>query len=122
VTGRKTGSGSPEASGGEVGAVSAVGAADGGAGVADAAAGVADGGAGVSGGAAAAPEDNPAVLSVVSGNPTEEELAALTAVVVALGGAADTGDAPNHGRSWVRRALLRLGPTPGPGSWRRSVR
>ena len=68
------------------------------------------------------PADNPAVLSVVSGNPTEEELAALTAVVVALEGAAETDDAPNHGRSWVRRALLRLGPTPGPGSWRRSVR
>jgi hypothetical protein len=126
VTGRKTGPGSPEASDGEVGAVSAVGAADGGAGdgagVADAAAGAADGGAGASGGAPAAPEDDPAVLSVVSGNPTEEELAALTAVVVALGGAADTGDAPNHGRSWIRRALLRLGPTPGPGSWRRSGR
>ncbi|WP_258062353.1 acyl-CoA carboxylase subunit epsilon [Arthrobacter sp. B0490] len=75
-----------------------------------------------------APSDGPgvpdgdAVLSVVSGRPTDEELAALTAVVVALQGADDGDDAPNQGRSWVRRALLRLGPTPGPGSWRRSVR
>jgi hypothetical protein len=62
------------------------------------------------------------VLSVVSGKPTDEELAALTAVVVALQGQDDAGDTRSHGRSWVRRALLRLGPTPGPGSWRRSVR
>ncbi len=68
------------------------------------------------------PADSPAVLSVVSGRPTDVELAALTAVVVALQGAGGADDAPNHGRSWVRRALLRLGPTPGPGSWRRSVR
>ncbi|BBE22173.1 hypothetical protein MN0502_10560 [Arthrobacter sp. MN05-02] len=66
--------------------------------------------------------ESPALLSVVSGHPTEEELAALTAVVVALQGAGDPEGAPDHGRSWVRRAMLRLGPTPGPGSWRRSVR
>lgn len=67
--------------------------------------------------------ESPAVLSVVSGNPSEEELAALTAVVVALqGGAEVEDDAPDQARSWVRRAMLRLGPTPGPGSWRRSVR
>jgi hypothetical protein len=65
---------------------------------------------------------DPPVLSVVAGQPTDEELAALTAVVVALQGQDDAGDAPGHGRSWVRRALLRLGPTPGPGSWRRSGR
>ncbi|OUM45342.1 hypothetical protein B8W73_00950 [Arthrobacter agilis] len=67
-------------------------------------------------------EESPALLSVVSGNPTEEELAALTAVVVALQGSGEAVGAPNHGRSWVRRAMLRLGPKPGPGSWRRSVR
>jgi hypothetical protein len=67
-------------------------------------------------------QESPALLSVVSGNPTEEELAALTAVVVALRGSGEADEAPNHGRSWVRRAMLRLGPTPGPGSWRRSVR
>ncbi|MPY11705.1 acyl-CoA carboxylase subunit epsilon [Arthrobacter bussei] len=62
------------------------------------------------------------VLSVVSGAPTDEELAALTAVVLALRDAGEAEDVPDHGRSWLRRALLRLGPTPGPGSWRRSVR
>ncbi|MHA7146409.1 acyl-CoA carboxylase subunit epsilon [Arthrobacter sp. TmT3-37] len=66
--------------------------------------------------------ESPALLSVVAGRPTEEELAALTAVVVALQGVGDADGAPDHGRSWVRRAMLRLGPTPGPGSWRRSVR
>ncbi|MHA7287389.1 acyl-CoA carboxylase subunit epsilon [Arthrobacter sp. MDT3-44] len=66
--------------------------------------------------------ESPALLSVASGNPTEEELAALTAVVVALRGRGEADEAPAHGRSWVRRAMLRLGPTPGPGSWRRSVR
>ncbi|MFJ6001816.1 acyl-CoA carboxylase subunit epsilon [Arthrobacter sp. NPDC092385] len=70
----------------------------------------------------AIPEEGPALLSVVAGEPSEEDLAALTVVVVALQGAGEADDAPHHGRSWVRRALLRLGPTPGPGSWRRSVR
>lgn len=70
----------------------------------------------------AVPEEDPALLAVVAGQPSEEELAALTAVVVALQEAGGADDAPRHGRSWVRRAMLRLGPTPGPGSWRRSVR
>ncbi|MUK03039.1 acyl-CoA carboxylase subunit epsilon [Vibrio cholerae] len=69
-----------------------------------------------------APAEDAALLSVVSGNPTDEELAALTAVVVALQGSNEAEDAPDHPRSWLRRAMLRLGPTPGPGSWRRSVR
>jgi hypothetical protein len=67
-------------------------------------------------------ESDDAVLSVVSGAPTDEELAALTAVVLALQGSSEADDATGQGRSWLRRALLRLGPTPGPGSWRRSVR
>ncbi len=66
--------------------------------------------------------DGDAVLfSVVRGNPTDEELAALTAVVVALQSGGDKDDAQDRGRSWLRRAMLRLGPAPGPGSWRRSV-
>lgn len=67
--------------------------------------------------------ESPAVLSVVSGSPSEEELAALTAVVVvALQGDAEAENTPDQAQPWVRRAMLRLGPTPGPGSWRRSVR
>ncbi|MBG6217340.1 hypothetical protein IWX75_001795 [Arthrobacter sp. CAN_A6] len=61
------------------------------------------------------------VLSVISGNPTDEELAALTAVVVALQGETD-GPAQGSGRSWLRRTMLRLKPLPGPGSWKRSAR
>lgn len=63
-----------------------------------------------------------AVLSVVAGQPTDEELAALTAVVLALQQTDDAGAPTAAGRSWLRRAMLRLGPTPGPGSWRRSNR
>lgn len=66
-------------------------------------------------------DDGAALFSVVRGNPTDEELAALTAVVVALQSCGVQDDAPNRGRSWLRRALLRLGPAPGPGSWRRSI-
>ncbi|UWX98019.1 acyl-CoA carboxylase subunit epsilon [Arthrobacter zhaoxinii] len=63
------------------------------------------------------------LLSVTAGNPTEEEIAALTAVVAGL--QAQAGPLPParpaH-RSWVRRRNLRLDPKPGPGSWRRSYR
>ncbi len=61
-------------------------------------------------------------FSVVSGSPTPEELAALAAVVMALQAPQDTTPEPAPARSWVRRALLSLGPKPGPASWRRSVR
>ncbi|WP_406633155.1 acyl-CoA carboxylase subunit epsilon [Pseudarthrobacter quantipunctorum] len=70
------------------------------------------------------PEENqpPAepVLSVVKGQPTAEELAALTAVVLSLGGVQQTGTDKPPVRHWVRRQQLRLGPTPGPGAWKRS--
>jgi hypothetical protein len=62
------------------------------------------------------------LLRVVAGNPTDEELAALTAVVLAMGGGGDSSDGRGPGRSWLRRAMLRLHPLPGPGSWRRSGR
>ncbi|MER1995504.1 MAG: acyl-CoA carboxylase subunit epsilon [Arthrobacter sp.] len=71
-------------------------------------------------------------LQVLSGNPTEEELAALTAVVIGLGaaapdaalplGAAPEADRARTRRAWTRRRALSLQPTPGPGSWRRSYR
>ena len=84
-------------------------------------------------GESAAPAaDAQPLLQVVSGNPTEEELAALTAVVIGLGaGSADAGPALNSAsaldpartrRAWTRRRQLALQPTPGPGSWRRSYR
>ncbi|MGY4540885.1 hypothetical protein ACVWY0_000791 [Arthrobacter sp. UYNi723] len=66
-----------------------------------------------------APADAP-VFSVVKGQPSAEELAALTAVVLSLGSADAVADGRPTARDWVRRQQLRLAPTPGPGAWRRS--
>jgi hypothetical protein len=60
------------------------------------------------------------VLSVVKGKPSAEELAALTAVVLSLGGAEPAPASTPNVRHWVRRQQLRLAPTPGPGAWKRS--
>lgn len=60
------------------------------------------------------------MLSVVKGHPTPEELAALTAVVLSLGGQETTEVRKPSVRHWVRRQQLRLAPTPGPGAWKRS--
>ena len=60
------------------------------------------------------------LLSVVKGHPTAEELAALTAVVLSLGGNEPAGADTPSVRHWVRRQQLRLAPTPGPGAWKRS--
>ena len=63
------------------------------------------------------------VLRVVRGNPTPEELVALTVVLVARSGSA-VGRQPARPRSgWVERAAqLRRPPSPGPGAWVRSGR
>ncbi|MET3140630.1 UNVERIFIED_ORG: hypothetical protein ABIB19_001324 [Arthrobacter sp. UYEF10] len=72
------------------------------------------------------PADKPAaeaalpLISVVKGYPSAEELAALTAVVLSLGGADAVAAGKPTARDWVRRQQLRLAPTPGPGAWRRS--
>jgi acyl-CoA carboxylase epsilon subunit len=67
----------------------------------------------------AVPVETP-LFSVVKGEPTPEELAALTAVVLSIG-SAETADAEKPSvRHWVRREQLRLAPTPGPGAWKRS--
>ncbi|WP_458779109.1 acyl-CoA carboxylase subunit epsilon [Arthrobacter sp. D3-16] len=60
------------------------------------------------------------LLSVVKGQPTAEELAALTAVVLSLGGGEPAPAGRPSVRHWVRRQQLRLAPTPGPGAWKRS--
>jgi hypothetical protein len=60
------------------------------------------------------------ILSVVKGQPSAEELAALTAVVLSLGGPETTEVRKPTVRHWVRRQQLRLAPTPGPGAWKRS--
>lgn len=64
------------------------------------------------------------LFSVLSGNPSEEELAALAAVVMALEahGAGPKTTPETSRRIWTRRRMLSLAPKPGPGSWRRSFR
>jgi hypothetical protein len=64
------------------------------------------------------------VLEVVAGDPSAEELAALT---VALSAAlAARGPAGQPGRSspgWADRSrMMNAPPRPGPGAWRRSAR
>ena len=62
-------------------------------------------------------------LTVVAGNPTAEEVAALTAVIAGLGAVpAPAPVLPPPHRTWARRRMLSLSPKPGPGSWRRSFR
>ena len=60
------------------------------------------------------------LFSVVKGQPSAEELAALTAVVLSLGSAETADTRKPTARDWVRRQQLRLAPTPGPGAWKRS--
>jgi len=62
------------------------------------------------------------LLTVTHGNPDAEELAALTAVVLALQGGAVAEPQRPATRHWARRAQLNLAPKPGPGAWRRSAR
>ncbi len=69
---------------------------------------------------AAAGPDSP-LLSVVKGEPTPEELAALTAVVLSLGQSQQAAPESPGVRHWVRRQQLRLAPRPGPEAWRRSL-
>ncbi|MET4096017.1 acyl-CoA carboxylase subunit epsilon [Arthrobacter sp. UYCu712] len=60
------------------------------------------------------------LLSVVKGEPTAEELAALTAVVLSLGSGQEAAPEKPGVRHWVRRQQLQLAPQPGPGAWKRS--
>nr|WP_253901617.1 acyl-CoA carboxylase subunit epsilon [Arthrobacter sp. PAMC 25486] len=62
------------------------------------------------------------LLNVTRGNPSAEELAAVTAVVLALQSGDDGGTTRAPTQHWARRARLNLPPKPGAGSWRRSAR
>lgn len=67
-------------------------------------------------------EESPRPLfSVLRGDPTEEELAALTVALLQRGGAPEqkTGDGADKGRMSSRRQRM-AGWRPGPGSWRRA--
>ncbi|MFE4079561.1 acyl-CoA carboxylase epsilon subunit [Paenarthrobacter sp. YIM B13468] len=69
---------------------------------------------------AATPEPAAPMFSVVKGEPTAEELAALAAVVASVGVPQTPAPTKPNVRHWVRRQQLRLDPTPGPGAWKRS--
>lgn len=69
------------------------------------------------------------ILRVVRGDPTAEELAALTAVLSiqqtrsTLNASAAHSPQPARGPGWLDRAALIGAPlSPGPGAWRRSAR
>jgi hypothetical protein len=75
----------------------------------------------VSGSPSDAPSGRP-VLRVVSGSPTAEELAVLTALVAAAGsgGAVAAAEPPLRGRWNDPGRSHRALPAPGPGAWRAS--
>ncbi|MFX4272414.1 acyl-CoA carboxylase epsilon subunit [Propionibacteriaceae bacterium Y1685] len=59
----------------------------------------------------------------ITGNPTDDEVAAVTAALTALAGRSSADQANPVAAGWVghwRRASLT--PRPGPDAWRRGVR
>ena len=66
--------------------------------------------------------DGRAVLRVVSGNPSDEELAALTAVVSAASAPDETASTPLRGRWNDPAATHRRTVRPGPGAWQAALR
>jgi hypothetical protein len=60
------------------------------------------------------------VLRIVSGNPTDEEIAALVAVVSSLQAPAPPDEEPTRSAWSDRRALVRQPLAHGPGAWRAS--
>ena len=59
-------------------------------------------------------------LRIVKGNPSDEEVAALVAVVATLGAAEESGSAKPKSAWSDRRALVRESLPHGPGAWRAS--
>jgi hypothetical protein len=61
-------------------------------------------------------------LRLVRGDATDEEIAALLAVILVGSGDTDAAPAPKVTSAWTdRAALLRGARTPGPGAWRASA-
>jgi hypothetical protein len=70
------------------------------------------------------PDDAPRrpVLRIVRGDPTPEEVAALTAVLAAASGGSGEPEDTGPASVWVEReSLVRRPLTPGPGAWRASA-
>jgi hypothetical protein len=69
----------------------------------------------------AAPVSRP-VLRIVRGDPTPEEVAALTAVLAAASGGSGEPEDTGPTSVWTEReALVRRPLTPGPNAWRVSA-
>jgi hypothetical protein len=66
------------------------------------------------------PEERRALFRVVRGDPTAEELAALTVTLAAVAGAGGDAPAPKPRSAWSE-PRLRTPLTPGPGAWRAST-
>ncbi|WP_375488657.1 acyl-CoA carboxylase subunit epsilon [uncultured Jatrophihabitans sp.] len=64
----------------------------------------------------------PALLRVVGGSPTPEELAVLTALVSAAGGGDESAPRVRRGGWDDPSALHRRQLTPGPNAWRSALR
>lgn len=60
-------------------------------------------------------------LRVVRGDPSDEEIAALTAVLAGLAGNGEPAEALPRSRWASREAALRRPLRPGPGAWRASA-
>ncbi|WP_433799733.1 acyl-CoA carboxylase subunit epsilon [Actinomycetospora sp. CA-084318] len=70
------------------------------------------------------PDDGPRrpVLRIVRGNPSPEEVAALTAVLAAASGGGSAPQDSGPRSVWSEReALVRRPLSPGPGAWRMSA-
>lgn len=79
-------------------------------------------GTGTSGNDTSTPEERRALFRVVRGEPTAEELAALTVTLAALAGAGGGEPAPAPRSAWNDPAArFRTPLTPGPGAWRAST-
>ncbi|MDO4255030.1 MAG: acyl-CoA carboxylase subunit epsilon [Kocuria sp.] len=66
--------------------------------------------------------EEPASLEFINGNPTPEDIAAVTAIVMTVAAEAENGET-NIGtrRAQNRRARLGLRLRPGLGAWRRTL-
>ena len=64
--------------------------------------------------------DGAPYLRVVRGNPDDAELAALTAVVVALAAGGENAE-PKGPSRWSDRGVMRVPLRHGPGAWRASA-
>jgi hypothetical protein len=67
------------------------------------------------------PEERRARIRIVRGEPTDEEMAALTVVLAAAASAATTAPAAVRDRWSDPAARLRVPLRPGPGAWKTST-